>query len=240
MSDTRRPKPAKAAAKRSSVRRSPAFTRDEADLIGLHRDNGGMVSIRLGGRELPCAVRPVNIGVGDPFKRSAMKIAENNRMPAIVDPDGPGGKPISNFESGAVLQYFGRKTGTFCPVGGRRIEVDQWLFWQMAGLGPIMGQAHHLSQYMREKTPHAIIRYTDEVNRLHGATNMRLKDRHLAGHCPIADRTCRRRIVPQRNRSLQFDDISFPKDGFERACARASVRRGYALGAIGAGASSTT
>ncbi|MEX1152812.1 glutathione S-transferase family protein [Parvibaculum sp.] len=168
MNDTRRPKPAKAVAKRSSVRRSPAFTRDEANLIGFYRLDGGKISVMLEECKPPYAVRPVNIGVGDPFKRSVVKIAEDNRMPAIVDPDGPGGKPISIFESGAILRYPSRKTGIFCPVGERRrIEVDQWLFWQMAGLGSITSQAHHFSQYqyMCEKTPHAIIRHADEVNR---------------------------------------------------------------------------
>ncbi|MEX0840579.1 MAG: glutathione S-transferase family protein [Parvibaculum sp.] len=243
MNDTRRPKPAKAVAKRSSVRRSPAFTRDEANLIGFYRLDGGKISVMLEECKPPYAVRPVNIGVGDPFKRSVVKIAEDNRMPAIVDPDGPGGKPISIFESGAILRYPSRKTGIFCPVGERRrIEVDQWLFWQMAGLGSLSSQAHHFSQYqyMREKTPHAIIRHADEVNRAPRRDQQASEGPSPCRHRPIADGTCRRRIVPHRNRSLQFDDISFPKDGFERVCARSSVRRGYALGAIGAGASSAT
>ncbi|MDO9126631.1 MAG: glutathione S-transferase N-terminal domain-containing protein, partial [Parvibaculum sp.] len=133
MSDRRRPKPAKAAAKHSSARRSPATKRGDAKLIDLYywpTPNGWKVSIMLEECKLPYEVKPVNIGVGDQFKRSFLKIAPNNRMPAIVDPGGPGGKPISIFESGAILQYLGRKTGKFYPDSERsRVEVDQWLFW---------------------------------------------------------------------------------------------------------------
>ena len=110
-------------------------------------------------------------------------------MPAIVDPDGPGGKPISIFESGAILQYLGRKTGKFYPRDERaRVEVEQWLFWQMGGIGPMAGQLHHFKNYAVETLTYAINRYTNEMNRLYGVMNIRLKDREfIAGKYSIAD-----------------------------------------------------
>ena len=113
-------------------------------------------------------------------------------MPAIVDPDGPGGEPISVFESGAILQYLGRKTGRFYPADERqRVAVEEWLFWQMGGLGPMAGQSHHFRIYAPEKVPYAIDRYTNEVNRLYGVMNRRLADREfLAGDYSIADMAC--------------------------------------------------
>ncbi len=118
---------------------------------------------------LPYEVKLVNIGKGEQFEPAFLKISPNNRMPAIVDPDGPGGRPISVFESGAILQYLGRKTGKFYPRNERaRVEVDEWLFWQMGGLGPMTGQANHFVNYAPEKFPYAIKRYSDEVDRLFG------------------------------------------------------------------------
>ena len=113
-------------------------------------------------------------------------------MPAIVDPDGPGGRPISVFESGAILQYLGRKTGKFYPAGERaRVAVDEWLFWQMANLGPKAGEANHFRRYAPEKLPYAIDRFGNEMNRLYGVMNARLKDRRfLAGAYSIADMAC--------------------------------------------------
>ena len=235
MSDTRRSKPAKAAATLSSARRRPASERDNAKPIDLYywpTPNGWKVSIMLEECGLPYAVKPVNIGIGDQFKRSFLKVAPNNRMPAIVDPSGPGGKPISIFESGAILQYLGRKTGKFYPASERsRVEVDQWLFWQMAGLAPMAGQAHHFRQYAQEKIPYAIKRYTDEVNRLYGVMNKRLKDRdYLAGRYSIADMACWGWIVPYKNQGQRLDDFPFLKDWFERVGTRPAVQRGFALG----------
>ena len=151
--------------------------------------NGWKISIFMEEAGLPYQIRFVNIGAGDQFEPEFLKIAPNNRMPAIVDPDGPGGEPISIFESGAILQYLGRKTGQFYPSDERaRAEVDQWLFWQMGGVGPMAGQAHHFLQYAREDLPYAKQRYTDEVNRLYGVLNKRLADRdYVAGDYSIAD-----------------------------------------------------
>ena len=124
---------------------------------------------------LPYSVIPVNISKGDQFKPEFLAISPNNRMPAIVDHDGPGGRPISIFESGAILQYLGRKTGKLYPKDERgRVEVEQWLFWQMANLGPKAGEANHFRHYAAEKLPYAIERFTNEMHRIYGVMNRRL------------------------------------------------------------------
>jgi GST-like protein len=193
--------------------------------------NGYKISIMLEECRLPYVVHPVNISAGDQFKPGFMTISPNNRMPAIVDPDGPGGKPISVFESGAILQYLGRKTGKFYPAAERaRVEVEQWLMWQMGGLGPMAGQAHHFRQYAPEKIPYAIERYTDECNRLYGVMNTRLADREfLAGKYSIADMAC----VGWASRwERQGQDIAqFPhvKRWLDTMLARPAVHRGMHL-----------
>ena len=129
--------------------------------------NGWKVSIMLEECALPYVVRPVDISKGEQFTPQFLAISPNNRMPAIVDPRGPGGRPISVFESGAILQYLGRKTGKFYPQDERaRVAVDEWLFWQMSGLGPMAGQAVHFRRYAPRQIAYAIARYTYEVNRL--------------------------------------------------------------------------
>lgn len=235
MSDDRRTKSVKAAAKPSSARQRPLSARDKAKEIEPYyrpTPNGWKISVMLEECGLPYTVKPVNIGIGDRFKRSFLKIAPSNRMPAIVDPIGPGGKPTSIFESGAIVQYLGRKTEKVYSARERsRAEVDQWLFWQMAGLGPMTGQAHHFRQYVREKIPYAIKRYINEVNRLYGVMNKRLKDRdYLAGRYAIADMACRGWIVPYKNQGRQLDDFPFLKDWFAQVGARPAVKRGFALG----------
>lgn len=157
--------------------------------------NGLKISIALEEMGLPYVVKPVAIGKGDQFKPDFMAISPNNRMPAIIDPDGPGGAPISVFESGAILQYLGRKTGQFYPSDERaRVEVDEWLFWQMAGVGPMFGQASHFKNYAPnlvddpEKIAYGVARYNNEVNRLLGVIERRLDGRDfLAGEYSIAD-----------------------------------------------------
>jgi GSH-dependent disulfide-bond oxidoreductase len=160
--------------------------------IELHywpTSNGIKITIMLEECGVPYAIKPVNIGKGDQFKPEFLAISPNNRMPAIVDHDGPDGKPISVFESGAILQYLGRKTGKFYPSDERgRVEVEQWLYWQMANLGPISGNCNHFRNYAPEKVPYGIDRFTNEVHRLYGVMNTRLKDRDfLAGDYSIAD-----------------------------------------------------
>src|SRR5215472_13720535 len=126
-------------------------------------------------RQSASAGAPVDISEGEQFTPQFLAISPNNRMPAIVDPRGPGGRPISVFESGAILQYLGRKTGKFYPQDERaRVAVDEWLFWQMSGLGPMAGQAVHFRRYAPRQIAYAMARYTDEVNRLYGVMNARL------------------------------------------------------------------
>jgi GST-like protein len=193
--------------------------------------NSYKISIFLEEAKLPYGVKLVNIGAGDQFRPEFLKIAPNNRMPAIVDPDGPGGRPISVFESGAILQYLGRKTGKFYPADERkRVEVDQWLFWQMAGLGPMAGQAHHFRQYAAEKLPYAVRRYTNEVNRLYGVLNHRLEGRsYIAGAYSIADMACFPWIRPYERQGQTLDEFPHLKTWFARMNARPAVKRGLAL-----------
>ena len=162
---------------------------DPIELYYWPTPNGWKVSIFLEETATPYTLKPVNIGKGEQFEPDFLKISPNNRMPAIIDPDGPDGKPVSVFESGAILQYLGRKTGQFYPADERaRVEVEQWLFWQMGGLGPMAGQAHHFRNYAPEKIEYGINRYTDEVHRLYGVLDTRLKDRdYVAGDYSIAD-----------------------------------------------------
>ncbi len=151
--------------------------------------NGRKISIMLEECELPYSVAMIDITTGDQFAPEFLAVSPNNRIPAIVDPDGPDGAPISVFESGAILQYLSEKTGRFGGTTPReRIAVGEWLFWQVGGLGPMAGQANHFRLYAAEKIPYAIARYTDEVNRLFGVMNTRLaQHEYLAGPYSIAD-----------------------------------------------------
>ena len=157
------------------------------DLYYWPTPNGWKVSIALEEMDLPYELHLVNIGKGEQFEPDFLKIAPNNRMPAIVDPEGPDGQPISIFESGAILQYLARKTGKFGgPTERDRIAVDQWVMWQMGGLGPMAGQAHHFLKYAPqmeppEDLPYAKERYRNEVARLY-----RVLDTQLAQHEYVA------------------------------------------------------
>jgi GST-like protein len=194
--------------------------------------NGWKVSIMLEECGLPYTVKYVDIAKGEQFEPSFLAISPNNRMPAIVDPDGPGGKPISVFESGAILQYLGNKTGKFYPKDLReRTEVEQWLFWQVAGLGPMAGQAHHFRHYARQDLPYAIDRYTREVTRLYRIMDRRLADRHyLAGTYSIADMACYGWVVPWKRQGQNLDSLPNLKAWFERMGERPAVKRGMAVG----------
>jgi GST-like protein len=153
-------------------------------------------------------------------------------MPAIVDPDGPADRPISIFESGAILQYLGRKTGKFYPDNERgRVEVDQWLFWQMGGLGPMAGQLNHFKHYARETLPYAIKRYEDEVNRLYGVMDKRLADRDfLAGKYSIADMACVGWVNLWERQGQDINQFPNLKRWLAAVKARPAVARGMALG----------
>jgi GSH-dependent disulfide-bond oxidoreductase len=193
--------------------------------------NGHKITIFLEEAGLPYKLFPVNIGKGEQFKAEFLAISPNNRIPAIVDRDGPGGQPISVFESGAILQYLGRKTGKFYPRDERsRTAVEEWLFWQMGGLGPMAGQATHFRGYAPEQIAYAIARYTDEVNRLYGVMNTRLaRHEFLAGRYSIADMACVGwvRLAERQGQDLtQFPDL---KRWFEAVRARPAVKRAFAI-----------
>jgi GST-like protein len=194
--------------------------------------NGWKITIMLEELGVPYTVKYVNIGRGDQFAPSFLKISPNNRMPAIIDPEGPGGAPISVFESGAILQYLGRKFGKFYPADERqRVEVDQWLFWQMGGLGPMAGQANHFRVYAPETVPYAIDRYTNEVNRLYGVMNKRLADRDfLAGEYSIADIACIGWTMGYERQGQDLNEFPHLKRWFEMMKARPAVRRGIDIG----------
>ena len=202
------------------------------DLYYWPTPNGWKVSIMLEECGLAYNVVPVNIARGEQFTPAFLKISPNNRMPAIVDPDGPGGRPISVFESGAILQYLGRKTGQFYPAGERaRIAVDEWLFWQMANLGPKAGEANHFRRYAPERLPYALDRFGNEMNRLYGVMNTRLKDREfLAGKYSIADMACVGWVNLWKRQDQNIDDFPHVKRWLETLKARPAVQRGLALG----------
>jgi GST-like protein len=194
--------------------------------------NGFKISIMLEELGVPYAVKFVNIGKGEQFEAAFLKIAPNNRMPAIVDPEGPGGAPISIFESGAILQYLGRKFGRFYPSDERaRVAVEEWLMWQMGGFGPMLGQNHHFAVYAPEKLPYAIKRYRDETHRLYGVLNRRLEGREfVADDYSIADMAI---VGWARGHERQGMDISeFPNVGrwLGTMLARPAVQRGLDVG----------
>jgi GST-like protein len=203
------------------------------DLYYWTTPNGHKVTMFLEETGLPYAIVPVNIGAGDQFKPDFLAISPNNRMPAIVDraPDG-GGAPISVFESGAILLYLAEKTGRFIPADVRgRVEVLQWLFWQMGGLGPMAGQNHHFSVYAPEKIPYAIDRYVKETNRLYGVLNKRLADRpFVAGDYSIADMAAYPWIVPYERQGQKLEDFPHLKRWFEEIGARPATVRAYERG----------
>jgi GST-like protein len=198
------------------------------DLYYWPTPNGWKISIMLEETGLPYTVHPVNIGKGEQFKPEFLAISPNNRMPAIVDPDGPDGQPISVFESGAILQYLGRKTGRFYPPDERgRVEVEQWLFWQMGGFGPMLGQTHHFRIYAPEQVPYAIARYTNEANRLYGVLNRRLEDREfVAGEYSIADMSIVGWAKLWERQGQNIEDFPNVKRWLDTLLARPAVQRG--------------
>lgn len=192
--------------------------------------NGHKITIFLEEAELPYTIVPVNIGAGDQFKPEFLKISPNNRIPAIIDnePAG-GGEPISVFESGAILLYLAEKTGKLIPQDLRgRVEVLQWLFWQMGGLGPMAGQNHHFSQYAPEKIEYAINRYVNETGRLYAVLDKRLADREfIADDYSIADIAVYPWIVPHERQGQKLEDFPNLKRWFETIQARPAVIRAY-------------
>ena len=201
------------------------------DLYYWTTPNGHKVTIFLEEAGLPYTMKPVNIGKGEQFAPAFLAIAPNNRIPAIVDDDPPGGgEPVSIMESGAILLYLAGKTGRFYPRSLReRVDVGQWLFWQMAGLGPMAGQAHHFLHYAPEKVPYAIDRYVRETARLYGVLNKRLADREfIAGEYSIADMACYPWVLPERQNQ---DMANFPHLARWKAAiaGRPAVQRAYGI-----------
>ena len=203
-------------------------------MIDLHywpTPNGHKITVFLEEAALPYTIHKVDIGKGDQFKPEFLAISPNNRMPAIVDQaPADGGKPISIFESGAILQYLAEKTGKFLPKDIRgKTEVMQWLFWQMGGLGPMAGQNGHFNVYAPEKIPYAMDRYTKETNRLYGVMNKRLADRdYLGGDYSIADMASYPWVVPHEAHKQNLNDFPHLKRWFEAIKARPAVVKAYA------------
>ena len=190
--------------------------------------NGHKVSILLEELEVPYTIVPVNIGKGDQFKPEFLKIAPNNRMPAIIDPEpADGGEGISIFESGAIMHYLAEKYGKFLPVEIRKkTEVLQWLNWQMGGLGPMLGQAHHFRTYAPEKIQYGIDRYTSEAGRLYGVMDRRLEEReYLAGEYSIADMASWPWIIHHENQGQDLNTFPNLKKWFETIGERPAVKR---------------
>ncbi len=199
------------------------------DLYYWTTPNGHKITMFLEETALPYKIIPINIGKGEQFKPEFLAISPNNRIPAILDHDGPDGKPVSVFESGAILLYLAEKTGKFIPhdIQGR-VEVLQWLFWQMGGLGPMAGQNHHFAIYAPEKIPYAIDRYVKETNRLYGVLNKRLADRpFIAGEYSIADMAAYPWIVPYERQGQKLEDFPHLKRWFEAIAARPGTIAAY-------------
>lgn len=211
---------------------------DPIELYFWPTPNGWKISIALEEMELPYVLKPVAIGRGDQFKPEFMAISPNNRMPAIVDPNGPGGAPISVFESGAILQYLGRKSGKFYPQDERaRVEVEEWLIWQVAGLGPMAGQASHFINYAPKlvEDPALIeygrVRYVNELNRLCGVMERRLSARdYLADEYSIADMAAWPWTRIAHKLGQTFDDFPKVKAWVDRIYDRPAVQRALKVG----------
>jgi GSH-dependent disulfide-bond oxidoreductase len=202
------------------------------DLFFWPTPNGYKISIMLEECGLAYALRPVNITKGDQFDPAFLAISPNNKMPAIVDPDGPGAEPLSVFESGAILQYLARKTGRFQGSTEReRIAIDQWLFWQVGGLGPMAGQCHHFRNYAPEKIQYGIDRYTNEVNRLYGVLDRQLSaHEYVAGPYSIADMAVFPWVRLWKNQGQDIDAFPSVKAWLEKVGEREAVKRGLAVG----------
>ena len=206
------------------------------DLFYWPTPNGWKVSIALEEMGLPYTLHLIDIGKGDQFDPEFLKIAPNNRMPAITDPVGPDGAPISIFESGAILQYLARKTGKFYGTTEReRITIDQWLMWQMGGVGPMAGQAHHFLKYAPSRTPPHVLpyaqdRYRGEVSRLYRVLDTQLEDRDfVAGEYSIADMAIWPWVQGWEGQEQSLDDKPNLARWLDRVGARDGVVRGKAV-----------
>ena len=191
--------------------------------------NGHKVHIMLEECGLPYRATAVDIGAGEQFAHEFLAISPNNKIPAIVDPEGPDGRPISLFESGAILMYLAAKTGKFMPATTRgRYEMLEWLMFQMGGVGPMLGQAHHFRIYAPEKIGYAIDRYTNEAKRLYGVMDKRLaKSKYMAGPTySIADIAIFPWLRSWKNQGIEWSDFPHLKGWFDEIAARPAVKRG--------------
>jgi GSH-dependent disulfide-bond oxidoreductase len=199
------------------------------DVYSWATPNGHKVHIMLEETGLEYRVHGINIRAGDQFKPEFLAISPNNRIPAIVDHDGPGGKPISLFESGAILLYLASKTGMFLPADmHERWSCVQWLMWQMGGVGPMFGQANHFRRYAKEKIQYAIDRYTNEANRLVGVLDKRLDETRFVAcdEYTIADMAIFPWMRGAENRGINLEDYPRAKRWFDEINARSAVQRG--------------
>jgi GST-like protein len=199
------------------------------DVYSWATPNGHKVHIMLEECGLPYRAIPVNIGTGDQFKAEFLKISPNNKIPAIVDPQGPDGRPLSLFESGAILLYLAAKTGKFLPRSDRdKFEVLQWLMFQMGGVGPMLGQAHHFRIYAPEKIDYAVNRYTNEAKRLYGVMERQLaKHPYIAGaDYSIADIAIFPWLRSWQNQGIDWSDYPRLKTWFDTLSERPAVKRG--------------
>ncbi len=199
------------------------------DVYSWATPNGHKVHVMLEECGLPYRAIPVDIGAGAQFAPEFLAISPNNKIPAIVDPDGPGGEPISLFESGAILLYLAAKTGRFLPEDVRgRFETLEWLMFQMGGVGPMLGQAHHFRIYAPEPVPYAIDRYSNEAKRLYGVMDKRLESRRfIAGdEYTIADMAIFPWLRSWKNQGIAWADFPRLKEWFDLIAARPAVQRG--------------
>jgi GST-like protein len=205
-------------------------------MIDLHywpTPNGWKISTMLEECGLPYTVKPVNIGRGEQFTPAFLAISPNNRMPAIVDHDPPGGGgPLAIFESAAILQYLAEKSGRFMPADVRgKYEVLQWVAWQVANVGPVAGNLNHFASYAKEKVPYAIERFANEMNRLLGVLERRLGDRpFLAGDYSIADIATWCWVFPEYQGRKILADFPHVARWWETVAARPAVKKGRAVG----------
>jgi GST-like protein len=239
-SRSKRRKPARAKSARKPARRVAAAAAAVAKpgrqtkpivLYYWPTPNGWKISVMLEECGLPYEIKPVNIGKGAQFEAAFEAVSPNNRIPAILDPHGPDGDPISVFESGAILEYLGRKTGKVYPREPRKlVQVQEWTYWQVANLGPLAGQAHHFRLYAPEKIPYAIERYEIQVRRLYATMDKRLAAReYLCGEYSIADIASwawARRWERQGQHIEEFPNVKRWLDAIE---ARPAVRRALAI-----------
>jgi len=198
------------------------------DLYTWTTPNGRKVSIMLEELALPYRVHPINIGQGEQYKPDYVKINPNSKIPSIVDPEGPDGRPVTMMESGAILIYLAGKTGKLLPASVRdRYVALQWLMFQMGGVGPIFGQVHHFLRAAKEPVPYAIARYTKETRRLYGVLNDRLKDREfLADGYSVADIATYPWVARYEWHKTDLNDFPHVKRWFDAISARPAVQRG--------------